>query len=483
MRTLVFLLCIFGTAGALYGQASRKGLAIDSAGYFEKRGLNIFVFNDRYGLFGDEKASGIEIIHHGVRTATNGDVRLSSTPMQWDSIPQIIRKTINKEANSIETFLRYPAYDLNYSIKVEARDSGVLISVHLDKPLPAGLPGHAGFNLEFLPAAYFHKMYSMDQTSGIFPLYPSGEMRRDSDLHRFEPLPLASGKEITLAPGDPLHRVSIRSLKGNISLYDGRNQAQNGWFVLRSLIPRNDTGDVVEWFLHAHTVPDWTRKPMIAYSQVGYHPAQKKTAVIELDRNDRPLAGATLLRISANGEVVRTFRGPISHWGNYLRYNYFIFDFSAVKQDGLYMIEYGGQRTSPFRIARDVYDRAWYPTLDDYFPVAMDHVYVKEAYRVWHGASHLDDALQAPPDHIHFDLYAQGPSTDDRFHAFEHIPGLNVGGWFDAGDFDIRTQTQYAVILSMVDSWERFGLTRDETFVDEKARMVELHTPDGSPDI
>ena len=483
MRTLVFLLCIFGAVGALYAQSSREGLRIDSAGYFEKRGLNIFVFNDRYGLFGDEKASGVEIIHHGVRTATNGDVRLSPTPMQWDSIPQVLRKEVDKEANSIETFLSYPHYHFNYSIRVQAQDSGVLISVHLDKPLPAELAGHAGFNLEFLPAAYFHKLYLMDQASGIFPLYPSGEMRRDSDLHRFEPLPLASGRSITLAPEDPLQKVSIRSLKGDLALYDGRNQAQNGWFVVRGLIPTGDTGEVVGWFLHAHTLPGWTRKPMIAYSQLGYHPAQKKTAILELDRNDHPLAGATLLRISEDGAAVRAFEGPVTRWGSYLRYNYFLFDFSAVRQDGLYMIEYGGQRTSPFRIARDVYDKAWFPTLDDYFPVAMDHVYVKEAYRVWHGASHLDDALQAPPDHVHFDLYAQGPSTDDRFHAFEHIPGLNVGGWFDAGDFDIRTQTQYAVILSMVDSWERFGLTRDETSVDEKARFVQLHTPDGAPDI
>jgi len=483
MRTLVFLLCIFGAAGAVYGQASRKGLVIDSAGYFEKRGLNIFVFNDRYGLFGDEKASGIEIIHHGVRTATNGDVRLSATPMQWDSIPQVIRKTVDTETNSIETFLRYPAFDLTYSIKVEARDSGVLVSVHLDKPLPAALIGHAGFNLEFLPAAYFHKTYLVDGESGIFPLYPSGDMQRDSDLHRFEPLPLATGRALTLAPEDPLHRISITSMKGNIALYDGRNQAQNGWFVVRSLIPGGETGDVVEWSLHAHTLANWTREPMIAYSQVGYHPAQKKTAVIELDRNDLALASATLLRITANGEAVKAFEGPVTRWGKYLRYNYFLFDFSGVKQDGLYEIAYGRQRTSPFRIARDVYDKAWYPTLDDYFPVAMDHVYVKEAYRVWHGASHLDDALQAPPDHVHFDLYAQGPSTGDRFHAYEHIPGLNVGGWFDAGDFDIRTQTQYAVILSMVDSWERFGITRDETSVNEKARMVQLHIPDGAPDL
>jgi endoglucanase len=479
----VVILFISGECVAQSSASSVDKLAINGAGYFEKRGLNVFVFDDRYGLFGDEKASGIEIIHHGVRTATNGDVRLSPTPMQWDSIPEVIRKEVKRESNSVETFLSYPSYHFDYSIRVEVKDSGILITVHLDKPLPAGLAGHAGFNLEFLPAAYFHKTYLMDRSSGILPLYPSGDMQWDKDNQRMEPLPIATGRTLTLAPEDPLHLIAIRSRGQDISLYDGRNEAQNGWFVVRSLIPENKTGDVVEWFLHAYTLPNWIRAPVIAYSQVGYHPDQQKSAIIELDRNDHPRGTAVILKVGENGALSKKFEAPVRRWGNYLRYNYFSFDFSTVKEEGLYMIEYGGQRTTAFRIARNVYDDTWHPTLDIYFPVAMDHVYVKEAYRVWHGASHLDDALQAPPDHVHFDLYAQGPSTDDRYHAFEHIPGLNVGGWFDAGDFDIRTQTQYAVILSMVDSWERFRLTRDETSVDEKTRNVQLHVPDGAPDI
>ena len=56
-------------------------------GYFEKQGLNVLVFNNWYNdNFSDSKISGIEIIHHGIRTATNGDVRLNPTPEQWDPI-------------------------------------------------------------------------------------------------------------------------------------------------------------------------------------------------------------------------------------------------------------------------------------------------------------------------------------------------------------------------------------------------------------
>jgi hypothetical protein len=60
---------------------------------------------------------------------------------------------------------------------------------------------------------------------------------------------------------------------------------------------------------------------------------------------------------------------------------------------------------------------------------------------------------------------------------------LAVGGWFDAGDFDIQTGSHNSVILDFVDAWERFGISRDETFVDQATRYVDIHRPDGKPDL
>jgi endoglucanase len=225
------------------------------------------------------------------------------------------------------------------------------------------------------------------------------------------------------------------------------------------------------------------RSPVIAHSQVGYHPDQKKRSLIELDRNDTVLAVARLLEVKPSGEFVEALAAPTQPMGDYLRYNYVAFDFSAVRKTGIYVIAYGKYRSKPFRIAPDVYDDAWYASLDVYLPVQMDHVRVREAYRIWHGASHLDDALQAPVNHEHFDLYAQGPTTDSPYAPGEHIPGLNVGGWYDAGDFDIRTQTQCAVVLGLAELWEEFHPGRDETTVDERDRSVEIHRPDGKPDV
>ena len=458
---------------------------LNAKGYLETRGLNVLVFsNGTDDLFNDAKISGVELIHHGVRTVTNGDVRLSATPGQWDPMAKLIKRQVDPKTGAIEVTLAFVDPDFTYTIRVEPRGQAVVVSVTLDKPLPAALAGKAGFNLEVLPAAYFRKTFLADGKPGAFPLYPSSPMAPPTDPDaRAEPLPLVTANRFVLAPEDPARRLTINSAGAPVSLYDGRNQAQNGWYVLRGLIPSGKTGRVIEWTLSANTLPDWLKPTSIAHSQLGYAPGQPKVAVIERDVAAPPLAQARLLRVDESGAFTSVLTGSAKPWGQYLRYDYATFDFSAVTTPGLYVLEYGDKRTAPFRIDPAIYADAWHPTLDVYFPVAMDHMFVNEAYRVWHGDSHRDDALQAPVNHDHLDLYAQGPTTDTAFKPLEHIPGLNVGGWYDAGDFDIRTQTQYLVVRTMVDTWEQFHLTRDETAIDETRRHVEIHRPDGVPDL
>jgi hypothetical protein len=184
-----------------------------------------------------------------------------------------------------------------------------------------------------------------------------------------------------------------------------------------------------------------------------------------------------------DGAQREVFRGDVRPWGQWMRYQYARFDFSKVREPGIYQIEYAGHVNGPFRIAKDVYEGIWRPSLDIYLAEQMDHVKVREGYRIWHGASHLDDARQAPLNYTHFDGYAQGPTTDSPFEPGQHIPGINVGGWYDAGDFDLRTQTHSRVITELVLAREKFGIAGDDTSVDERARYVQIHRPDGLPDV
>ena len=482
--------------------SAQSTLLINDSGYFEKPGVNVLVFSSQYnGVFFDEKTAGIELIHHGVRTATGGAIRLQNTPEQWDLIPVMVSRKVDKSQGTIETVLRYKEYDFSSRVQVTAKGDGVEISVFLDQPLPEKLVGNAGLNLEFLPSAYFEKTYFVDGHPGNFPLYPSSTTKMESadkkipqfaghttfdDRGRHEfiiPSPLASGRTLVLAPEDPERKVLIRAADADLMLFDGRNLGQNGWFIVRSLLPAGRTGKVLSWYLEPNAIPGWKRKPVIEFSQVGYTPRQNKTAVIELDKSDVPLQEASLYQVMEDGRQVEKIRGPLHSWGRYLRYNYVTFDFSAAKDPGIYFLQYGSQRTNSFRISPDVYADIWHPTLDVWFPVQMDHMEVNEAYRVWHGASFLDDALQAPVNHQHFDGYRMGPSTQTKYKPLERIPGMAVGGWYDAGDFDIQTGSHCDAVLAFVDAWEKFKPTRDETFVDYPSRYVDIHRPDGKPDL
>ena len=482
--------------------APDTALKVNEREYFHTRGLDVLVFTNQYnGMFFDEKTAGVEIIHHGVRIATGGAVRLKPTPEQWDQIPKVADRKVDKAGNTIECVLRYEEYDFNSRLVVTPAGAGFRIAVYLDKPVPEKLEGRAGLNLEFLPSRYFERTYLADGKPGIFGRYAAGptevkpastQIRQFEGYSTFddrgrneyvEAKPIAGGKTLVLAPEDPERRITIQALSGDLQLLDGRNVAQNGWFIVRSLLPVKATGKVAEWSVRPNVIAGWTRTPVIGFSQAGYHPVQKKVAVIELDQNDKPLQTASLFEVIPDGVPVERLKAKVQPWGPYLRYNYVTADFSAVNKTGLYYIQYGTQKTETFPIGADVYDTVWHPTADVWFPVQMDHMAVNEAYRVWHGLPHMDDALQAPLNFQHFDGYRMGATTETKYAPLERIPGLAVGGWFDAGDFDIQTGSHASTIMSFVDTWEAFKPLRDETLIDQATRFVDIHRPDGKPDL
>ena len=496
MRKLLSLLVLLAVT------ASRaQDLQLNDREYFERPGVNVLVFSNSFnGGFNDEKNSGIEIIHHGVRTVQGGAVRLNNTPEQWDLVPTMTSRKVNKEDGTIEVTLRYADYDFDSRVVVTNRGKAVEIAVWLDKPVPEKLAGEAGLNLEFLPSQYWLKTYTMDGRLGRLPRYatsqtitrPNEEKPRqfkgfrtydDRGTGRFvDPLPMATGHDLIMATDAPERMIRVSSTDAELKLFDGRMLAQNGWFVVRSVLPKDKTGKVVTWTVEPNAIPNWIREPNIGFSQIGYMPDQPKVAVIELDKADTPQATASLMRLNADGTATQAYKGDIRTWGPYFKYNYVKFDFSEVRQPGVYYIQYGGTRSNDFLIDEHVYDQITDATTDVWVPIHMNHMYVNEGYRTWHGEPFKEGYLQAPPSD-HFDLHRQGETTDTKYKPYELIPGLNVGGFFDAGDFDIETGSNINVVQNFIRTWELFKPQRDETFVSQQQRYVDLHRPDGVPDI
>ncbi len=495
------LIALLALSTLLPQRAGAQAMKLGELGYFEARGTNVLVYNNIYnGGFYDEKFAGLEIIQRGVRIATGGGIRLMNTPEQWDIFGTMTSRKVNTNDNSVEVELTYTDYDFVSRIRVSAKDQGCLVQVFLDKPVPAELVGKAGMNLEFFPATYFGRNYLVDNNARILPKYPM----HDTEVHPVSekipqyfgestfddrgrgdflvPLAMSTGHRIVLAPEDEALRVGVTSDR-EISIFDGRHLAQNGMFVLRSLLPGNQTGKVLEWYLEPSISQGWIRKPNIGFSQVGYTPAQKKIAVAELDKNDAAATTGRLLKINPDGSKTVAKIIPAKFWGEYHhRYNYVQLDFSDVREPGLYCIDYQGTETNAFPIDKDVYSDKWHPSMDISLVVNMDHMEVNEAYRIWHGRANMDDALQAPANVRLHDGYFQGDETNTKYQPLEHIPGLAIGGWYDAGDFDIQANSVLNTTQDLAYIWRQFKPLRDQTLIDEKTQYADIHVPDGVPD-
>ena len=326
LTRIVCLLLVLISASGLSG--TDFSMKVTDKNYLDTQGFSVFLYDSTYHpVFVDQKNTAMEMILHGQRIATNGDVRLMPTPEQWDLVATLKGRHADKANSRLTADLAFPTFDFSYTLEVAAEPGGVKVSINLDKPLPQKLEGRAGFNLEFLPSIYMGKAYVVDGSkAGIFPRTPNDAMTKvlpladepkkayyledwDKAKGYTQPLPFAEGKSITLGVDDALARVNVVSDTANLMLFDGRDRAQNGWFVLRSLIPSGKTTGAIVWHIRPDVIPNWTRPPMIAHSQVGYAPGFSKVAVLELDPKYNGPKTARVLRLTEQRILPTSVRG------------------------------------------------------------------------------------------------------------------------------------------------------------------------------
>ncbi|MFC2124745.1 glycoside hydrolase family 9 protein [Bacteroidota bacterium] len=460
-------------------QQSEQKWTINEEDYLETQGLSILVFHNFYP---GGKQGGVEIIQHGERIATNGFIRLQRVEGQRFSYPERANRIVNQENQQIKAIVNYEDLDFSYTIRIWPEDEEIRLAVDLDKPIPAEWEDKLSFALEFFPPLYYGKSFQIGESIGIIPRQANGPKIENEDGN-LEPSSMGRGKIITLAGEDPYRQVTIENMKGELILLDERNTTTRGWIWVKSTIPVGVTDNAVEWKIKPNVVPGWTRDPMIAVSQVGYHPNQAKQAIIELEPATEQLTTARLLKVTGEKDLEEVISDIPEKWGKFLCYNYAVFDFSSITKTGMYVVNYGTQFSNPFQISKEVFKKnVWQPTLEGFFPVQMCHVKVRERSAIWHGACHLDDALQAPLAIEHIDGYRQYEEAETRYSSLTPVPFLNQGGWHDAGDDDLAAGSQASTTHYLVLSDEICEDQPDQTYVNFEDRMVQMGQPDGIPD-
>lgn len=509
---------------------------LNEAGYFSNQGSEVMVFSDRYP---EGHQGGITLVQQALRMAACGDIRMEATPGQWQGLPKLRRLECDTLGNEIRVHLSYPDsanhqtgfnpmlyadFQFDYVLTVRGIDGGVEILVDIDRPVPSRFAGKIGFNLELQPSTLLGQHWLMDRQSGMFAHQAMGPtLRQESntrhlgDYFRNDPearwpryqarldyllpdsisynpmraddiisAPLAVGHQFVLDPQSS-RRVVIESRLGDLKLYDGRMNHQNGWFVLRTEFEEGAQGRVAHWVVRPHVDAAWRYSPVVQTSQIGYHPQQEKMAVIELDPRtgapgEEPYHKVALYRITADGAQLVGER-PAERCPGFARYQYLRCDFSDVCDEGLYQVGYGSSLSPVFRIAEDVWQQGiWQSEIEYFLPIQMCHMRVSEKYRVWHDLCHTDDGVMAPVGFNHIDGYTQADRTFCDFEPGDRVPGLTVGGWHDAGDWDLRVESQAIQSYLLALQVENLQAYWDETTIDFASHQVEIHQPDGIND-
>lgn len=490
--------CLIFTVTCLQAQQiqnSEDDFVINDQEYLERNGANVML---AYDFYPESHQGGVGLIQNGLRVLTNGDLRLEPTPGQWQPVPKVAERVVDLDNQTISVKMSYPDtsketgfnpiiypdLELSYNLKIQPYGKSFKIIVDLDQPLPEEWVGKVGMNIELFPGILFGKSYYMDDSFGIFNRQANGPGFYDED-NEYQLTPMASGKKLVIAPETDTQTLTIENLgSGDLQLIDGRAKHSNGWFVVRALVPAGKTTNAIEWLITPKTVENFKSSPVVQVSQVGYHPNQSKIAVIETDKKDKNIQEAKLLRVDNAGGFTEIKSEKPTAWGQFLRYQYYQMDFTAIKDPGLYVVKYGDYETQPFQISEDVFVRdVWQPTLEYFLPIQMCHMRINDRYQVWHGLCHMDDARMAPVDYNHFDGYFQGPETLTTYKSGEHVPGINIGGWHDAGDFDLRVESQASTVQGLSHIYEIFKVDYDNTSIDQDTRIVEIMQPDGKPDM
>ncbi len=274
LLVISFTCCLSVTAQS----QTEDRLKINKKAYFAKQGLNVTVFSD---IYPDGHQTGVSIIQHGLRVAANGDLRLEISPGQWSPVPAAGELNLDEKTQTITQTLSYPDESKNgkgfnpinypdlkftYHVNVTALEGNSFkVSVDLEKPLPIEWIGKVGFNFELFPQHLFGKSWLMDEDTGLFPVQANGPVAKRAG--EWLTKAMASGKTLVVAPGEDKQRIVFETKKGQLELWDGRSNHNNGWYIVRSVIPANATKNAIEWHITPNTVDNWLYEPVLQVSQ------------------------------------------------------------------------------------------------------------------------------------------------------------------------------------------------------------------------
>ena len=239
-------------------------------------GLNVMLAHDFYP---EGHQGGVGIIQNGQRVATNGDLRLDRTPGQWQPVPKVGKRVVDRATGEISVRMEYPDEDEEPQGLQPGRLSGPdasptrcacgrrgrpsASSSTSKQPLPDEWIGKVGFNLELFPGILFGKtLGDRDRRPASSRARPNGP----GDARREGRVPDRAARPREAARHRPRVRPPAHDDRGR-----DRRRARAGRrprpaqqrLVRRALAGRRKgaTTGAVEWLVTPHAIPGFIAEP------------------------------------------------------------------------------------------------------------------------------------------------------------------------------------------------------------------------------
>ena len=222
---------------------------------------------------GTRAASGI--IQNGLRVATNGDIRLDRTPGQWQPVPKVGKRVVDRATGEVSLRAEYPDEAKNrkgfnpvdypdlrfaYTVRVRPEGKAFRILVDLEQPLPDEWIGRVSFNMELFPGLLFGKAFATENENGIFPRQANGPGTLDAK-GEYHVAALAKGKRLVIAPESDRQRMTIEDVEGRRARTRGRPRSAQQRLVRGALARGERRHDRAPWSGWSLRMPSRTGKP------------------------------------------------------------------------------------------------------------------------------------------------------------------------------------------------------------------------------
>ena len=323
-------------------------LHLNELEYLEMPGLNVMLAHDYYP---EGHQGGVGIIQNGLRVATNGDIRLDRTPGQWQPVPKVGKRVVDRATGEISLRAGVPGRVEEPQGLQPGRLPRPALRLHgaraARRARPSASSSTSSSRCPTSGSARSASTWSCSRgSSSGRPARPrrrpaSSRARRTARARstrrastRSRRSPRGSGSSI--APESDRQRMTIEDVTGGgLELVDGRGQHNNGWFVVRSLVAKGATKGAVDWLVTPHAIPGFDvgpHRPGLAgrlppeAAEVGDRRARRPRHAAAADRR--------LAHHARPAPSRRRCEAPPQAWGRFLRYDYLRLDFTSVETPG-----------------------------------------------------------------------------------------------------------------------------------------------------